>query len=589
MLSDNAERSARCEELLDKASYASDTLFDLTYTEKCIPAGWEDFFDSVKPQIKVISDRLQHDTEDKLELNPRIGWVFRAFDMVPVDQVKVIIMGQNPSPQPGLGSGLSFSLQPEIPAYAVPSVQRVVLEARNEGFCVNESNGNLIPWAEQGVLLLNTALTVITKDSGSHVSLWRSFTYELLKFLNKNAKPSVWILWGSKAKALASKIDSTKNFILTGGSPSPPAAGSKFFCHNYFACANIWLQNQGRGGLDWNLAPVPCEKHESRIFTRKYSYPGYYERDTCTMKKCEVELEVDRCEEILKKASYATHTLSGVLYTDRCQPKTWETFFASVESQIGEISERLKQESDQGLSISPKIGLVFRAFSMVPLDKVRVVIMGQDPIPDPGLATGLSLSLDPAVPSYKVPGVQRVLLEARNEGFCVNETNGDLVPWVKQGVLLLNSALTVNENKSGSHISLWKNFTTAVVNFINSNASPSVWILLGRNAKSFADQIDASRHLVLTGGHPSRQVRGRRFFCKNYFACANNWLQKQGRGEVDWNLAPAPCEKPESRLFMRLPTYPGYREGRRCAMRECTVWRGQLSSLQRLWGTPMRV
>ena len=569
-----------CHELLREASYESHTLYDLIYTMECYPKGWEEFFQTVETKIQTISDSLKQDTDNDLGLNPKIGWVFRAFHMVPLDKVKVVIMGQDPAPQPGLATGLSFSLKPEVPAYKVPSVQRVLLEARNEGFCINETNGDLIPWAKQGVLLLNTALTLIDNEIGSHIPLWRDFTKDVFNFINENANPSVWILWGSKAKAFATKIDTSKHFILSGGHPSPLAPAHKFFCQNYFACANNWLKKQGRGEVDWNLASEPCEKHESRLFGRRWKYPGYSEKDKCEMKECSVKSvqsgnnvtnENDQCGEILEKASYSTHTLFDVIYTKKCQPKGWEEFFKLAQPKIQEISDRLEQETSNNLGLNPKIGWVFRAFHMVPLDKVKVVIMGQDPAPQPGLATGLSFSLKPEVPAYKVPSVQRVLLEARNEGFCINETNGDLIPWAKQGVLLLNTALTLIDNEIGSHIPLWRDFTKDVFNFINENANPSVWILWGSKAKAFSKKIDTSKHFILSGGHPSPLAPADKFFCQNYFACANNWLRKQGRGEVDWNLASEPCEKHESRLFGRRWKYPGYSEKDKCEMRECSV------------------
>ena len=510
---------------------------------------------------------MEEDTGKGLNLDPIIGWVFRAFHMVPLDKVKVIIVGQDPAPQPGLATGLSFSLKPEVPAYKVPSVQRVLLEARNEGFCINETNGDLIPWAKQGVLLLNTALSLIDNQIGSHISLWKDFTKEVFNFINENAKPSVWILWGSKAKAFAKKMDTTKHFIVMGGHPSPLAPADKFFCQNYFACANKWLKQQGRGEVDWNLAPVPCEKHESRLFGRRWKYPGYYEKEVCEMKECEVQ--ENKCEGILENASYSSHTLQDLIYTKKCYPNGWEEFFNSIKPEVQLISQRLEEDTGKGLGLNPKIGWVFRAFHMVPLDEVKVIIVGQDPAPQPGLATGLSFSLKPEVPAYKVSSVQRVLLEARNEGFCINETNGDLIPWAKQGVLLLNTALSLIDNEIGSHVSLWKDFTKQVFNYINENAKPSVWILWGSKAKAFAKKIDTSKHFIVMGGHPSPRASAAKFFCQNYFACANKWLKQQGRKEVDWNLAPVPCEKHESRLFTRKYSYPGYYEREVCEMKEC--------------------
>jgi len=271
------------------ATYETNTLMELIYDLGCMPVGWERFYkrEDVKKMMQQISDRLMNDSQIQgLGLNPKIGWIFRAFNMVPPDKVRAIIMGQDPAPQPGLATGLSFSLDSSVHPRLVQSVLRVILEAQNEGFCVNTTQGVLIKWAEQGVLLLNTALTLIQGEIGSHLKLWKDFSKEMMKFINEETSPSVWILWGSKAKYLKSKIDLDKHYVVEGGHPSPRASGDKFFCHSYFSCANEWLKDQGRGTIDWNLAPEPCEKHESHIFGWRKAEPGFYIRSNCEMKPC---------------------------------------------------------------------------------------------------------------------------------------------------------------------------------------------------------------------------------------------------------------------------------------------------------------
>ena len=206
--------------------------------------------------------------------------------MIPPYNVKVVILGQDPAPQPGLATGLSFSLYKNVLAYKVPSVQRVLLEARNEGYCINHTNGDLIRWAEQGVLLLNTALTLIQNNIASHLSQWKPFSREVLSYISDHCPPSVWILWGSKAKALIPKINQSKHYIITGGHPSPMARPQYFFCKNYFTCANKWLFIQERGMIKWNLVPFPCKRYPSRLFSRKFSDPGVYEKEECELQPC---------------------------------------------------------------------------------------------------------------------------------------------------------------------------------------------------------------------------------------------------------------------------------------------------------------
>lgn len=273
--------------LIEKSTYHTTTLHKLLYEYGCLPEGWEDFFNRRKDMIKIISDKLDEDKDlHENGLNPKLGWVFRALYMVPPEKIKVVVVGQDPAPQPGLATGLSFSLDPSVPSYKVPSVQRVILEAMNEGYCINITGGVLIPWAKQGVLLLNTALTLVPGKIGSHIKLWRSFSRDMLKYINDVAKPSVWILWGSKAKYFRKYINEIKHYVIAGGHPSPRANPRKFFCQNYYYCANEFLCSQKRGQVDWNLEPLPCFKNASHLYGRRGSYPGYYLKEPCMMQPC---------------------------------------------------------------------------------------------------------------------------------------------------------------------------------------------------------------------------------------------------------------------------------------------------------------
>lgn len=286
---DDKESHKRCKKLLESATYETYTLMEIVYDSGCKPIGWEEYFDreDVREMMQEISDRLQNDARVQgLGINPDIGRVFRAFYMVQPDEVKVIIIGQDPAPEPGLATGLAFSLAPSVDPAEVPSVQRVILEARNEGYCVNPGKGVLVSWAKQGVLLLNTALTLIQNDIGSHIPLWSNFSNEVIKYINDNTNPSVWILWGYNAKQLEKYIDKTKHYIVKGGHPSPNAEGKYFFCQNYFFCANQWLCSKGRGMVDWNLVPLPCRKHGSRLYNRTHDDLGYSKGETCEMQAC---------------------------------------------------------------------------------------------------------------------------------------------------------------------------------------------------------------------------------------------------------------------------------------------------------------
>ncbi len=220
-------------------------------------------------------------------------------------------------------------------------------------------------------------------------------------------------------------------------------------------------------------------------------------------------------------------------FVKKCAPSTWRAFFElpGVTAAVQTISFYLKSKT-----IEPRMPWTFRALKMVPPGAIKVVILGQDPAAQPGEATGLAFSVrDPK----KVPAVLHVLQEVALEGWSVDETNGDLTQWATQGVLLLNSALTVKQDKARSHVALWRPFTKMLIEYISNNTQPSVWLLWGNDAQSFENSIDA-KHYVITGGHPSPMsaISSKDpFFGGNYFYCANQFLKKRRGGEINWGLA----------------------------------------------------
>jgi uracil-DNA glycosylase len=247
-----------CEQLTS-AKWQDTTLYDLTYG--CLPAGWDTFFkqDDVRAQVKNISTTINNQVKKGYKIGPDISRTFRAFYSVAPDTIKAVIMGQDPAPQPGLATGLSFSTEPNVSSSKVASIQRVLLEVQNEGKCVDLGNGDIKKWADEGVVLLNMALT-IPCPSGStsctragHVPLWRNFTMFLVRYIDTHANPSVFILWGSAAGQYGKYVTYSGHKVLKGGHPSPLSDSKKFFCKNYFGCANDWLTKKERDPVDWNL------------------------------------------------------------------------------------------------------------------------------------------------------------------------------------------------------------------------------------------------------------------------------------------------------------------------------------------------
>ncbi len=247
---------------LNSGKWDNTNLYDLTYG--CIPAGWESFFKQagVKKELKTISKRLTDISTRGNKIEPAIGNTFKALYKVKLKNIKAVILGQDPAPQPGVATGLSFSTFNGINSSRVASIQRVLLEAINEGFCVNLKNGNLSQWADRGVLLLNMALTIKCEPGkrictiASNVPLWSHFTEKLMRHINNNAPPSSFILWGGKAIAFKQYITNSKHKVIVGGHPSPAGSlyGKRFFCKSYYKCANQWLKKNSRKTVNWNLA-----------------------------------------------------------------------------------------------------------------------------------------------------------------------------------------------------------------------------------------------------------------------------------------------------------------------------------------------
>ena len=287
-----ADTKDDCDERRENATWQDTTLYDLTYA--CPPKGWDGFFKrkDVKEKIKKISDELEKQVAEGNDISPKIGWTFRALYSAPSDNARSLIMGQDPAPQPGLATGLSFSLAPDEPTGDVASVQRVFLEVQNEQFCVNLDDGDLSKWAEDGVLLLNMALTIPCPHGatsctiGGHLSLWQDFTGSLMDYVDTLDHPMAFILWGSKAGAFDKTVKNSKHKVFKGGHPSPRVSGKNFFCKNYFNCANKWLKENGAEAVEWNLISS-CEPSEPCIWSWSSSTRTSKCQSDCQMATCE--------------------------------------------------------------------------------------------------------------------------------------------------------------------------------------------------------------------------------------------------------------------------------------------------------------
>jgi len=193
------------------------------------------------------------------------------------------------------------------------------------------------------------------------------------------------------------------------------------------------------------------------------------------------------------------------------------------------VSERLK-----GKTIYPPGQKIFSAFDYTPFEKVKVVLLGQDPYHGTGQAHGLCFSVPEGVPSP--PSLVNVFKELNSDlGIPIPKT-GNLEKWAKHGVLLLNATLTVQANTAGSHQGKgWENFTDAVIKTLSEKKSGLVFLLWGNYAKSKEKLIDASKHFILKAAHPSPLAGGAFFGCR-HFSKTNELLRQQGLEPIDWKL-----------------------------------------------------
>ena len=194
----------------------------------------------------------------------------------------------------------------------------------------------------------------------------------------------------------------------------------------------------------------------------------------------------------------------------------------------------LHKEKAEGQVIYPPGSQIFRAFDLTPLDKLKVVILGQDPYHGPGQAHGLSFSVPASVTAP--PSLKNIFKEIESDLGVKMSGYPDLEKWARQGVLLLNAVLTVRAGLAASHSKIgWEEFTDAVIRYVSDNCEGVVFLLWGNFARSKSALIDRSKHHVLEAAHPSPLARGAFFGCR-HFSRANAFLSARGLEPIDWVL-----------------------------------------------------
>jgi uracil-DNA glycosylase len=208
--------------------------------------------------------------------------------------------------------------------------------------------------------------------------------------------------------------------------------------------------------------------------------------------------------------------------------ETQQPYFAALQNFVAEERKLL--------TVFPPETEVFAALTLTPIEQVRVLILGQDPYHDDHQAHGLCFSVQAGVAIP--PSLSNIFKELQSDMGYEIPNNGNLTPWAKQGVLLLNTALTVRAHQANSHKDRgWEIFTDAVIEAVNAKADPVVFVLWGANARKKIKLIDQNRHSVIESAHPSPLSAYRGFFGSHPFSRINNALRAAGQAEINWQIS----------------------------------------------------
>lgn len=207
-----------------------------------------------KPYYAKLYKTIKHEYETR-QIFPPVDDIFNAYKYTPLSEVKVLILGQDPYHDVGQAHGLCFSVNPgiDIP----PSLVNIYKELQDDCNCYIPNNGYLTKWAKQGVMLLNTVLTVRAHQANSHQHIgWEEFTDATIKILNEQERPIVYMLWGKPAQTKASMLNNPKQLVLKAPHPSPLSAYRGFFGCKHFSMANDFLAKNGQTPIDWQVENI---------------------------------------------------------------------------------------------------------------------------------------------------------------------------------------------------------------------------------------------------------------------------------------------------------------------------------------------
>lgn len=211
----------------------------------------------LQPEMQSLSNFLRERKAAGARIYPPGPQIFAAFEATPFDAVKVVMLGQDPYHGPGQAHGLCFSVRPGVPV--PPSLLNIYKEIQADLGIAPPDHGCLLPWARQGVLLLNAVLTVEDGRAGAHQGKgWEAFTDHVIQTLSREREGLVFLLWGAYAQAKGKVIDTRRHRVLRAPHPSPLSAHRGFMGCGHFSAVNRYLQERGQGSIDWRL-PVRAQ------------------------------------------------------------------------------------------------------------------------------------------------------------------------------------------------------------------------------------------------------------------------------------------------------------------------------------------
>jgi uracil-DNA glycosylase len=219
--------------------------FDKSWIESLLPEFDKDYMKSLKAF-------LREEKNNGKVIFPHSSLWFNALNSTPLDQVRVVILGQDPYPTPGHAHGLCFSVMPEVSP--IPKSLMNIFQELNDDLGIKNHNGNLQNWANQGVLLLNSVLTVERGQPNSHQGKgWEIFTDKVISVVNALEHPIVFVLWGAYAQKKGAVIDASRHMVIRSPHPSPLSAYRGFLGSRPFSKINDFLKQQGQNEIDWTV------------------------------------------------------------------------------------------------------------------------------------------------------------------------------------------------------------------------------------------------------------------------------------------------------------------------------------------------